>query len=184
MKYLHGIAVLLLLIISCRSSKPQQDTAVKYEVNGTVMLEHQYCGGIVPESSFPKRVYARGLKMYIRKSDYNSTAYPVIDSVVSDEHGKFSVKLAAGTYCFIEAPKKNEYQVPADTKLTLYDTTCTRNEYRRCDFQLTVTNKVDSVAIVLPKYCPWSVPCQKYSGPLPPQAPPVNRGGHQPGHQE
>jgi hypothetical protein len=143
----------------------------KLQVKGTILQQSDYCGG------------AANVKLYIKKSGTN-TNKPAIDSIVSDKDGKFTVWLTPGVYCFVEKWKTEKYTLPANNSYVTYDSACYRQRYDQCDFVLEVKKDMNEPQIVLRRHCAWTTPCQSYNGPLPPSAPPSNRGGYQPGHQE
>lgn len=179
------IAIISLSSLGWAMSAGRAKTPKRYVVTGSISVQNDYCGGIAPPNEMQKPVRTRGVKLYIRRSNVNSTQSPIVDSVLSDSLGNFKVSLRAGNYCFVEVQKKYPYEVPKNNTYVSYDTTCTRKQYAACDFSLNVKSKTDSVKIVLYHHCPWTTPCQTYIGPLPPQAqPPRNRTGNQPGHQE
>lgn len=149
------------------------------------MQQNDYCGGAAPseEQMNPKPFPVANMTLYVKPSGTNNNR-AVIDSIVSDKDGKFTISLPAGTYCFLEKWKTKKYSVPADNDFVTYDTACYRQQFNQCDFVLEVKKGMKDPQIVLQRHCEWTTPCQSYHGPLPPSAPPTNRGGHQPGHQE
>lgn len=186
--FIHlAIAVLMVTCTSGRHKKNSADhTLKKYTVSGSVLEQRQYCGGARPaeEILHPKPAPAGGIKLYIRKSSSNETGKPIVDSLVSAADGTFSIQLPSGTYCFVEAAKKNALVMPQNDQFNTYDTACFRKNYNTCDFSVDVKSDVSKIEIVLERRCAWNRPCVQYRGPLPPAAPPVNGGGNQPGHQE
>lgn len=157
----------------------------KVEVKGTILITHDYCGGARPgeDQLHPKPYPVNGTVMYIRKANSNDGSR-IIDSAVTDKDGKFTVKLAPGTYCFVEKWKKDKYVAPQNTQFATWDTACYRKRYNVCDYTFQVKGDTAQPRITLRKHCPWTTPCSHYNGPFPPSAPPVNRSGNQPGHQE
>jgi hypothetical protein len=152
----------------------------KYEISGTILINHDYCSGARPMEDERRPYAAPGTKLYVRKSG----SLQILDSVTADSAGKFSIKLNAGNYCFVEKEKTAPLVMPKNSQHEVWDTACYRAEYNKCNFELTVSKNTSDVKITLRRYCAWTRPCCRYSGPLPPSAPPTNRGGFQPGHQE
>lgn len=179
------IAFVALVCVSWTVLRTKQ-RAPTFNIEGTVLLLRDYCGGAAPSEDQlnPKPYPEPNVKLYIHRSATNTSKKVILDSVISDANGKFSVKLKPGTYCFIKIEKKAPYVTPLNTQYVTHDPECARIEYARCDFSLTVKDAQDSVQIILPQHCFWKISCQSYSGPLPPSTPPVNRSGNQPGHQE
>jgi hypothetical protein len=151
-----------------------------YEVSGKVLILDAYCGGVRPIED-PKPYPVKGTMLYVRHA---SRPEKVIDSIVTDSLGQFKIKLAYGQYCLVEKWKTEPFAVPADTKFEKWDSACYRTVYHTCDYTLDVKSKMKEVSIQLNRTCAWTRPCCRYSGPKPPAAAPVNRGGYQPGHQE
>lgn len=153
-----------------------------YEVSGTVMILQAYCGGVQPIED-PKPYPVKGTMLYVRY-DNASRPHHIVDSIVTDSLGQFKIKLKHGKYCLVEKWKTEPFAVPADTKYEKWDSACYRTVYKTCDYVLDVKSKIKEVSIQLNRPCAWTRPCCRYSGPKPPAAAPVNRGGYQPGHQE
>lgn len=147
------------------------------------MIVHDYCGGARPsEQQMDPPPYAvKGTKLYIR---FASNPNRIIDSAVTDSAGNFKVNLVRGDYWFVEKWKTEPFVVPFDTKYEKWDTACYRKLYNTYDHFLSVKNPVSGVKITLRRRCAWTRQCVQYSGPMPGVAPPVNRSGNQPGHQE
>jgi hypothetical protein len=158
-----------------------KNTPKKPEISGTILINHDYCGGVRPANSTVFQPYAvAGTTLYVRREG----SPLVIDSVVSDSAGKFSIRLQYGKYNFVEKWKVDPIVMPVNSKYETWDTACFRKEYNRADYFIEVTKPKKDVQILLPRHCAWSRPCCSYSGPKAPAAPPTNRGGFQPGHQE
>jgi hypothetical protein len=183
---LFTLLLCILALLSCRSTKDNNPVAQSFTLSGKIQWQQHYCGGARPEPGMenPKTIPANRQKLYIRQGNLNSPTATVVDSVIADESGNFSITLPQGNYCFIEEWKKPLYKDPVSDKYNRYDTACYRNQYMQCDYSLNLSANTKDINIVLDRPCNWNRPCVQYSGPLPPAAPPTNRGGHQPGHQE
>lgn len=175
-----------LALLSCRSSKEKNPVTKSFTLSGKIQWQQHYCGGARPEPGMenPKTIPANGQKLYVRKGNLNSPTTTVVDSVIADAEGNFSITLPQGIYCFIEGWKKPLYKDPVSDRYNKYDTACYKNQYMQCDYSLGLSANTSNVNIILDRPCNWNRPCVQYSGPLPPAAPPTNRGGNQPGHQE
>lgn len=175
-----------LALLSCRSSKEKNPVTKSFTLSGKIQWQQHYCGGARPEPGMenPQTIPANGQKLYVRKGNLNSPTTTVVDSVIADAEGNFSITLPQGIYCFIEGWKKPLYKDPVSDRYNKYDTACYKNQYMQCDYSLGLSANTSNVNIILDRPCNWNRPCVQYSGPLPPAAPPTNRGGNQPGHQE
>jgi hypothetical protein len=162
------------LIVFSFTLTSKKKKGVKYSVEGTVFEINPYCGGAAPspEQENPKPHPKAGIKLLIRKGNFNDPQTPVIDSLVSDADGNFKIQLAPGTYSLIEPWKKEKYIVPQDRQYLHYDTACYRKMYHESDYTLVVKNKMKDVAITFQRHCQWQQPCAQYDGPLPPAANP------------
>ena len=184
MKRAVAISLTIFTCIACISLALARTKrkAPKYEVKGTIQTVHDYCGGAAPteDQRNPKPYPSRNTTVYFRSMVNNR----VIDSAVSDSAGNFTVQLLKGDYCIVEKWKTEPFVLPANTKYETYDSACYRKQYQQCDQTLSVKGKAEGVKITLQRHCAWTRPCVSYHGPMPPAAPPVNRSGNQPGHQE
>lgn len=187
MKHVPAFLFVTVFIIATlfTASARTKRKAPKYEVSGTILIRHAYCGGARPneEQMNPKPYAVKGTTLYIRYANASDPTV-VIDSVVTDSLGNFKTMLTPGKYCLVEKWKREKFVAPADTKYEKWDTACYRTIYNTWDYTLEVKGRTKDVNIVLHRSCAWTRPCCAYSGPKPPAAPPVNRSGNQPGHQE
>jgi hypothetical protein len=166
----------LLICLSCFSFSGKKKNRT-FNFAGTVYEVHPYCGGAVPSETqlHPEPVPVAGMKLYLRKSGVNNPALPVIDSILTDSNGNFSIRLAPGNYCLVEAAKKGELHVPENDQYHDWDSACYRKNYQRCDYAFQLKANSTGNKITFDRHCPWSQPCCSYHGPLPPSAHP-----HQP----
>jgi hypothetical protein len=177
---LFTYSIFLLSMALCVSSwmcPKKKKEKQKFQITGSIMETRSYCGGAVPSAELlaqcntPMGV-AYG-KLYVKKGNSNKEKSAVMDSIVADKSGKFIINLPAGTYCLVEDWKSQKFTLPDNTEIQTVDSTCYRNRYNTCDYQLTVADKnIDSVKVVFHRNCAWSQPCINYHGPLPPAAQP------------
>ena len=165
------------LFISCFSKRNSKKPETQFTITGRLMETRDYCGGAVPTPELlaicntPAGI-SMG-KLFIKKGNFNKGKSPVIDSIVADKEGKFSIQLPAGTYCLVEDWKAKPFLLPENDEMQTVDSACYKNLYDACDYQLTVTDKnIDSVKIIFHRTCAWKKPCIEYHGPLPPVAHP------------
>ena len=175
------VVVFFTVAVACGHRHATANDAKKFTVTGSVVIREDYCGGAQLVNEDRPAVPASGTTLYIRKSGGSKT---VIDSIKTNDKGAFSISLSAGEYCIVEKWKKYPLVFPVNTDFQKWDTACYRKRYNECDFTLNVKSDTSDVKFILRKHCPWTTPCVQYSGPFPPAAPPTNRGGFQPGHQE
>lgn len=162
------------LCISSLTLTKKKKKAVKFKLEGTITEVHPHCGGAAPtyDMQFPKPVPKAGIKLFVRKGNFNNPKEKIIDSLVSDAEGKFNISLPAGTYTFIEPWKKEKYQIPQNSKYSTYDTACYRKMYHQPDYTIELKNNTSGIAINFQRYCFWRMPCVQYDGPLPPASNP------------
>ncbi|QLH45182.1 MAG: hypothetical protein HWD58_05985 [Bacteroidota bacterium] len=66
--------------------------------------------------------------------------------VVTDEEGRFQIKLKAGTtYCFVEDWKGEPFQAPQNTEFVSWDIACLKDRYSTPDFILAVKKSKNPV---------------------------------------
>lgn len=150
----------------------------KYIVSGTVTHSGSYCGGASPtwemEAEAARSKPYSGKWLYIKPGDTNLMETPFIDSVMTDEEGRFSVKLPPGEYCMVAAEQRNRDIFNRYTDPRGYlraDSACMETWWGKCLQQFTVTeselNGVD-IHFYHPCYVPPGIPCLHYHGPIPP----------------
>ncbi len=168
------LLALSLLVFSMKPSKKKEDQ--NFTLEGTITEVLEYCGGAAPpdELAFPKPSPKAGIKLFVRKGNFNNPGEKIIDSLISDAEGKFKITLPEGTYTFIESWKKEKYQTPVNKSWYVYDTACYRKRYHEPDFTVEVKGNIKNIKINFVRYCSWSTPCIEYDGPLPPAS---NSGG-------
>lgn len=155
--------------------------ATEFTISGKMLLIEDMCENI-PAGYDEMRIesVARNKTVYIRMMGTTK----VIDSVTSDDDGNYSVTLPAGDYEFVTRWKTLPYVAPSKTPTQTWDTACHHLSYREPDVMFFLNKDISDAEFVFYKYCPWNEACCTYTGPTPSNAPPKNRGGYQPGHQE
>lgn len=149
----------------------------KYTVSGTVTYSGSYCGGASPtwemeEAAARVKPYS-GKWLYIKQGDTNLLETPVIDSVVTDAEGRFSINLPPGEYCMVatEQCDREIFSRYRDTRgYARADSVCMEKWWGSCLRQFTVAEaEVKGVDIHYYKACylPLGIPCLQYSGPIP-----------------
>lgn len=177
-KLIHLVILFLFAInVSCAQPAANEKT---YAVSGIVMATHDYCGGAKPPDETLEKlktpVPLSSKKLYLKKSRTNARSYKVAASFTSDSSGHFKVQLTPGVYCIVEEYKSKPFILPANDKFSTWDEDCLREEYAKCNFELTVRDHdVKDISLVFHIPCSWAKPCLQYRGPLPPAAPPEKK---------
>lgn len=169
---------LCLSSLMCATTK--QRAVAKFKISGVVMQTMSYCGGAPPTrevlDSFntPKAMPFK--KLFIKPGISNKEETPFIDSIITDENGRFSLDLPEGNYCVVEEWKSRHFQLPLKNEQETVDSACFRNLYNSCDYQVKVSEKnIDNIKIIFHRPCVYNQPCRSYHGPLPPKAAPLGR---------
>ena len=173
-RLLVPIAILLHLLCTLSAISQTKGRPTWVTVNGRIYQTESYCGGAKPSDeqlqilNTPRPLGAKTL--YIKIGRRNANGTPIYRKVVTDEQGRFQVKLKAGTtYCFVEDWKGQPFQAPQNTEFVTWDLACLKDRYATPDFVLAVKKgKNHIVKITYHKPCFYRPYCGQYSGPLPP----------------
>ncbi len=143
------------------------------------------CDSLHANSSIPTYGPAKGLKLYIMQDMCCGVNDVILDSVITDSTGHFSIEFNGGYLRIAEPWKTQDLVMPMDSPDAICDTACYRKQYEKADYA-TYVNSSRKVTVFIYHYGPNSNPC---CTPVPSvnQAqpePPKNRTGNQPGHQE
>jgi hypothetical protein len=174
-------STILLLMIACSVSSlmcttSKQNVKTKFQVSGSIMQTVSYCGGAQPSKEILDSCNTpRGVpfgKLFVKEGSKNGESSKIVDTIVANANGNFSISLPAGDYCLVEEWKSKPYKLPLKTKDQTVDSACYKNLYNTCDFQLNITNKdVENIKILFHRKCLFNQPCVSFHGPLPPVAP-------------
>lgn len=163
----------IVTLLSCHSQPGEK----KYLVSGMVTQTVSYCGGAAPtqveldELSKPRPL--KGKLLFLKQGNVNDPDSKIITRIVTDEKGKFSLQLPEGNYCIVEEYKTKELVIPPSTSIAIYDETCLRDTYKKCDYSFTIKgSNISNITLNYHESCPWAKPCMDYSGPLPPAVQP------------
>lgn len=173
-KFIIPLLLLAVSLLAFSMKVAKKKKPATYSVEGTITETSAYCGGVAPspEQQFPKPYPKAGIKLLVRKGNFNNPEEKIIDSFVSDAQGKFKIALPAGTYTFIEPWKREKYKTPQNDRNLTYDTACYRKKYHQPDYTLEVKKKVTDINIHFQRPCAWTTPCIIYNGPKPPSTDP------------
>lgn len=192
MRILFFILVFISLFYSCKqkrflryssSTNQSKESIVSdiFLVNGTVTQSFSYCGGMRPtDEDYYEMTRAKPMSgtFFIRRGLFNDVNEKIIDTIVSDAHGKFSIQLPKGEYCIIGHDRLDSNYVKSilknHSKPTQYYSAADSNcLYRWLKSPLTYF-KLDSVETTSISWdihhpCSWDdIICVDYFGPLPP----------------
>lgn len=158
----------------------KQKAVTKFKITGFVMQTESYCGGapltrkILDSFNTPRAIPFK--KLFIKVGITNKEETTFIDSVISDENGKFSADLPKGNYCVVEEWKSKPFQLPLKKENETLDSACFQNLYNSCDYQLNISDKnIDNIKIIFHRPCFYNQPCISYHGPLPPRQRPLGK---------
>jgi hypothetical protein len=157
------------------AKKAVKKGAGSFMVSGQVNQIYPRCGGarLSPkqsEEAATPQPYS-GKKFYVRKGNTNTTTAPIAASFTSDENGKFSLRLPAGTYSIIVEEQLNTIQAEDYRKDDIsVDETCLKEWWSKPYQLITVKKNIVNLNFTFRKRCfiPSDVPCLKYTGPMPP----------------
>jgi len=149
----------------------------KFLVSGSIMQTLSYCGGARPPQAILDSLNTpKGIpfgKLFIKSRNTNIKSLRIIDSILADSNGNFSIHLPPGDYCLVEEWKSRPFKLPLNDARHTVDSACFRNLYNTCDFKLRITNKnINHLKIVFHRACFYNQPCISYRGPLPSVAAP------------
>ena len=175
MKNLPLPILLLITMVSisswmCVTTKQKLKTT--FQVTGSIMQTVSYCGGAQPTQAMldsfntPKGI-AFG-KLFVKLGGMNKEEVKIIDSIVADANGNFSIYLPAGNYCLVEEWKSKPFILPLNNANQTVDSICYKKLYNTCDFELRIASKnINNVKVVFHRTCFFNKPCISYHGPLP-----------------
>ncbi len=151
----------------------------KRVVSGSFTCTIQYCGGVDPgqdylmELSQPKPYV--GKKMLIRKGLKNDFRKPIVDSLLTDEKGNFSLSLPPGSYCMIQPLQRDStwHRMVLKNYSSIYvsDTACFKNWFQSGYYTFTVRDEaITGLKFHIDRTCfmPDAIKCAQYMGPYPP----------------
>jgi hypothetical protein len=145
----------------------------KFLVSGSIMQTISYCGGAQP----PQRLLdsmnvPKGIpygKLFVKLKGGHKEGSLIIHTIKADTNGNFSIYLPAGNYCLVEEWKTKPFKLPLNNVNETVDSTCFKNLYNTCDYELNVTDKnVRHLKIIFHRPCYNNQPCISYHGALRP----------------
>ncbi len=161
-----------------KATKPPVESAPKFEVHGYMETLGSYCGGAAPsremmeEMSKPKP--SAGVKVYFRKGKVNDLSQPIVDSLVVDDQGNYSINLPNGDFVMLLPEMRDSSAIKSwrakDSKTRIASEECVRNWFRKGIIAFNVMDGSLSVAtITLEKPCllPLGSSCLRWEGPRP-----------------
>jgi hypothetical protein len=171
------IGVLALVLGGCGCVQEGSDTPQREEFTLKVTFQNNipYCGGMAPTPEMADGTLEplSGAVYYIYKDEL-PTASKDFTKVAADENGVISVKLAAGTYYFIEKDKRlslEEFIKAKKIDGQYYKNgpdTCFERWKSTPDYTVTITENKEDTVTVANRCFTGSNPCLQYDGPYPP----------------
>jgi hypothetical protein len=135
-------------------------------VKGVVNQTSSYCGGARPpddlleELAKPKPL--TNYKLYIKKNTPSIIDAIIMDSIITDQNGRFTLKMPKGNYIFVDSIYKDREHYNLDTN-------CLLNRFNTplLDFKITRKNQLLK-PIRIHRNCDYNkIPCVNYKGALP-----------------
>lgn len=183
------LVIITLLLFSCSNSKKAGDqnssqTTVENGLEVKILLTTTgaYCGGVEPSQEQLEEIrtpkpYANK-KVYLRKGNENDVSKPVDFVLESDSLGVIKTHLPEGTYSIVFEDKSTQekkdqlikkYGEKTDQRSAI-DQECLDKHFLKPEAVLKVqAGQKNEVTVNKQVQCPWgSVPCSRYTGPLPP----------------
>jgi len=150
-------------------------------VKGAVNQTNSYCGGARPpddlleELAKPKPL--TNYKLYIKKNTPSIIDAIIMDSIITDQNGRFTLKMPKGNYIFVDSIYKDREHYNQMVRLILndnenysnLDTNCLLNRFNTplLDFKITRKNQLLK-PIRIHRSCDYNkIPCVNYKGALP-----------------
>ncbi len=150
-------------------------------VKGIVNQTYSYCGGARPpdelliELAKPKPL--SNYKLYIKKNTPSIIDAIIMDSIITDQNGRFALKMPKGNYIFVDSIYKDREHYNQMVRLILndnenysnLDTNCLLNRFNTplLDFKISRKNQLLK-PIRIHRNCDYNkIPCVHYKGALP-----------------
>ncbi len=192
MKSFFSILFFVSIFYSCKEKRYLQHTSSttqsketvstnEFLVNGTVTQSFSYCGGMRPtDEDYYERTRPKPMSgtFYIRKGLFNDVNEKIIDTIVSDAFGKFSIRLPKGEYCIIGHDRLDSGYVKSilknHSKPTQYYSAADSNclfRWLKSPLASFILDSVETISISWDIHhpCSWDdITCVDYFGPLPP----------------
>ena len=155
-----------------------QQQGKKHAVSGIITHTRSFCGGARPTDEMLEKFNTpqplAGKKLYIRSGAVNNLKKRIIQTIVSDSTGHFTVYLPAGTYCLIQEPQIKKLNVEpyrkSQSQFITLDEACLKRWWSECLLTFTVgSSGRNDLKINFNAPCfTDGTPCLEYNGPMPP----------------
>jgi hypothetical protein len=164
------VRILLLIVIglACSNILCAQSKKITMQVKATTTSS--FCGGAQPTEEIMERMRAprpiNETKFYIIKGAINKSNRKIIDSFTTSPLGEANIRLLAGTFSIIEAKQILSFTPLKDSQHQTWNNECLLEKWQTPLITFKAKrNKLISFNIHKP--CSFSMPCGKYTGPLP-----------------
>jgi hypothetical protein len=166
------------LLFSQKKVKSSKNFSI---VKGIVNQTYSYCGGARPpdelliELAKPKPL--SNYKLYIKKNIPSIIDAIIMDSIITDQNGRFNIRLKKGNYVFIDSNYKDRNQFNQLVKFILddqenysqLDSNCLLNRFNLPLISFKINQRTHHLKpIIIHRNCDYNkIPCVNYKGPLP-----------------
>lgn len=167
--------ILIIFIVSLFGIQ-QNSSAEQYEIKGKITISHSYCGGATPNPNKlrglqPPKGFS-GKRLFVRKGGYNDLNFPIVDTIVADTGGYFSIHLPQGTYTLISELHLDHNILNQNFfgNYIMVDDYCMDQWWKKGLKTITLKKDTSNNNFHFSDRCfiPVNIPCLQYTGPYPP----------------
>jgi hypothetical protein len=162
--------ILLATIITLCTCYHSNAQAKKYSVKIKATTTSNYCGGAAPSDDMVEKLKTprgiNGTTFYIISGSANKANRKIIDSFITDDLGEANIKLRAGTFAIITSEQKASFKNKTNDDYQTWDNACLLKRWQTPQVIFKSAAK-KNISFNIEKPCQWSMPCGKYTGPLP-----------------
>jgi hypothetical protein len=168
------LLALLLLAFSAhaQTKKSKKPAPRKASVTINITQTTSYCGGAPPSEDMLQKLQTpqalNGVTFYIIKGNKVKPGVKPIATFTTDDFGKATVRLAPGNYSVISAEQLKSFAPKQDTQYDHWDKDCLYQQWLTPLLSFTIKSaKPTKQAANIHKPCFFSMPCNRYTGPIP-----------------
>lgn len=168
-------SLFFLITILFLSFPEKQPVVEKYSVEGRITTSSNYCGGAAPDPEMLRELQTprgfSGKQLYIRKGKTNDLSMPIVDTIIADAEGHFSIQLPKGTYTIISEHQIDQSILNQDFGSGIFvDSLCLEEWWSNGLKTIVVDSDISGNDFHFTDRCfiPLDIPCLQYKGPYPP----------------